>query len=191
LLGARELELVDVPVRQVAAGERGEAGAEVEQGWEPEAEPPGRVVVPRGEGVAHGEEHERHRQVGDSAAEVAPTSSRGVGQADDRLAEHDTDPRLAGDEGGEADADEPAADDEARGVLHVHHAEDWEGGHQQAGRHSPPGANRVSDEPHDEAEEDGGAYARHASDRGFALRDAKSWLDVRHQRCGRKGGEEG
>ena len=64
---------------------------------------------------------------------------------------------LAGDEGGEADADEPAAHDEARGVLHVHHAENGEGGDQQAGRHSPPGANRVSDEPHDEAEEDGGA----------------------------------
>lgn len=102
MLGARELELVDVPVGQVAAGERGEAGAEVEQGREPEAEPPGRVVVPRGEGVAHGEEHERHRQVGDSAAEVAPPSGRGVGQADDRLAEHDTDPRLRGAEGGGA-----------------------------------------------------------------------------------------
>tara|TARA_B100000795_G_scaffold164677_2_gene123855 strand:+ start:676 stop:993 length:318 start_codon:yes stop_codon:yes gene_type:complete len=71
-------------------------------------EAPRAVLVLPG-GRHEGQEEEWHRQVGDTAAQVAPAGCGGVGDADDPLVEHLRAPGLCTHEGREREADQEAA----------------------------------------------------------------------------------
>mmetsp|Transcript_16661 Transcript_16661/g.50389 ORF Transcript_16661/g.50389 Transcript_16661/m.50389 type:complete len:426 (-) Transcript_16661:319-1596(-) len=163
LLGARLLELGVVAVGQVARGEDGGRADHVEDERHDVAEAPRSVDFVVGEGH-HDEEDVRHRQVGDAAAEVAPAAGGGVDGPDDALGEHLRAPDLAGDEGGEREADERAAGDEGIGVLRGR--EDDEAGQRRKEEDahglacSKLVAERAGEETHRDGRADGGGARR-------------------------------
>mmetsp|Transcript_2697 Transcript_2697/g.6702 ORF Transcript_2697/g.6702 Transcript_2697/m.6702 type:complete len:657 (+) Transcript_2697:106-2076(+) len=191
LLDAAVLQLAVVAVGEVLARQGHGHGEDVhEEGDEVREAPRAVLVLPRG---GHEEqEEERHRQVGDAAAKVAPAGRCGIGDADDAPRKHLGAPRLRADERGQREADQAAANDETGSVSGEHHADDAGSADRHEHEHALARAEDVHHRAHDGAEHDG---ARHAGDlaAGDVLLgqvERVRLLHVRTQRRRREGAHE-
>jgi hypothetical protein len=135
----------------------------------------------------------RRTEVGDSAAEVAPTASRGVGRADDGLGELLGAPDLACDEGGEPDADDRPARDEADRIGYEKHRDEAKQAEEENPGKALAGSKFITHHAHEEATDDICSDRCDVAKLELCAGEAESGrlLEDGRQRCGRESGEEG
>ena len=152
--------------------------------------------APRGEGTSPGgNEHsavnERHEELGNTSAEVAPSSSSGVSDSNALAVEHAGHPELTSHESGEAESDAHAANEKARRGGDITHAEAERGGHHQHDGQTVSGSNDIANGPHDHAGGDGASHGREASAAQVRLGEFEVLTNDSNHGSGREGGHEG
>eukprot|EP00965_Chrysotila_dentata_P114840 3795680-Pleurochrysis_carterae.AAC.1 len=192
LLRSRCLELAEVAIRQVPTREHKGRAHEVHGQGHNIAQAPRKVLVLAG-GAEKSKHDVRHHEIGDAASKVAPAAGGGVGSADNRFVEELRAPDLARDKRSQAKTNNKAAEDEAGGREGEGDADDTgDGEHEDEDKGSARAklfAQPARDETHADRAGDG-------SDVGvlnilLGQVEIALLLDVRHERCGREGREEG
>ena len=95
------------------------------------------------------------RQRAGPAHQVAPATREGVGGSDEGCGEHEAGPELASHEGGQAEPDDAAADDEGGRGVDQGHAKDGRGRQQQQEAHGVAWPEFVGEGTHHQACKDG------------------------------------
>ena len=134
---------------------------------------------------------ERHEELGNTSAEVAPSSSSGVSDSNALAVEHAGHPELTSHESGEAESDAQAANEKARRGGDITHAEAERGGHHQHDGQTVSGSNDIANGPHDHAGGDGTSHGREASAAQVRLGEFEVLTNDSNHGSGREGGHEG
>mmetsp|Transcript_35195 Transcript_35195/g.69909 ORF Transcript_35195/g.69909 Transcript_35195/m.69909 type:complete len:548 (-) Transcript_35195:24-1667(-) len=189
-LGARLDQVYEVAARAVVREDKDRRRRqEEEDGGNDERQAPRRAVAsaPR----LHGLEHQRHEQLRDAAARVAPPAADGLRLTDDVGGKHGRAPVLRGHKSGADDADEEPDDDEARGAVDERAQSSGDGAPEEDAGLQAARPVLVAHGADEEAREDGHEHGCDVGGPHVGISEAEIFFDHGHQRCQGEPAEEG
>ena len=131
-------------------------------------------------------ENERHEQLSGTTAHIPPPSGSAIGEPHDVGTKHGAHPELAGDEGGEREADEKPHSSEPRSGGNEGHGENGGSGEHDEKSAAVAGAQQITHGAHRQPRKDGPRNGRNSGVADVPLRQIQIVSNHRQQRRSRK-----
>jgi hypothetical protein len=128
------------------------------------------------------EKSRSHDKLGDTSAEVTPTSAKGVGGTDDLSGKHTGRPVLAHDEGTSGDTNEETENGKSSGAVDETSQSSWDGSSAEHDGEKDAGTELVATRSKDETHEDGSSDTDNGGSPELLLGEIKGVLDLRQER---------